>query len=164
MSISYRRISAWTLNSTAAISSLQTPWKFAGSAPLLFLRKKLNSLEVSLLNLSFPCKGNARALKRNKLSLFGSRVLSSSLKQLTEWFLNSGFGNTVSLQPMGSSLSNAAKVVTFVSSQNFNFVLACSLVHNSITSMLLSRFLTFVKSSVVATSLDLSNSVLFSSA
>ena len=51
------------------------------------------------------------------------------------------------------------KSVTFVSLQICRFVLVRSLVHDSITSVLLSRIFNFVKSSVVATCLDCPSSV-----
>ena len=72
------------------------------------------------------------------------------------------FGKTVSLQPMVPSVSNAAKIVNFVSMYNFHFVLARSPVHDSMTSVLLATLLTFLMSSVVVTKLDLSNVVTFS--
>ena len=70
----------------------------------------------------------------------------------------------MSLQHTGISLSQAAKIVTIVSLSNFHFVLASTLVHDSITSMLFSSFLISVKFTPVATSLDHSNSVFFSCA
>ena len=76
-------------------------------------------------------------------------------------FFNSGSGKRVFLQPMGTPLNKVAKNVTIVGLQNFHFVFACSLVHNSLTFLLFDRFLIFVRSSVVVTKLDLSDSVFF---
>ena len=106
-------MSVSTISSTAAISSIQTPRKFAGPLPLVFLRNRLNMLEVSSSGLSFPCECNARAPRRPKFSFYGFRVLSTIVKHLTERFFKIGSGKTVSLQPMGTSLRNAAKTVIF---------------------------------------------------
>ena len=161
MSIPYKKIPAWKISSTAAIYLIQRPPKFTGSVPPTFPRNRLNRLEFCSSSLWFPCKCNARALGRHNFSLYGFRLFYSKVKHLTEWFFNSGSGSTVSLQPMATSLNNAAKVVTFVNLSNFHFTLARSFVHDSMKSVLFFIFLTFVKSSIVATSLDLSNSVLF---
>ena len=94
-----QKMSAWTISSTTAISSTQTPWKFAWSVKPVSLRNRLNNLAVSSSSLSFPCKCNAKALKTRTLSFYSIRVLSSNVKQLTKWFVNSGFGNTVFCGP-----------------------------------------------------------------
>ena len=146
------------------MSSIQTPQKLTGSVPPVFLMNRLNNLEVSSWSLSVPPTCNARALRRHKLSVYGFWLFSSNLKNFTEGVFNSGSGNTVSLQTNEISLSNAAKIVTFISLKKFHFVFAGSLVHYSMTSVLLSRFLISVISSVVTTSLDVSKSVLCSCA
>ena len=86
-------------------------FRILGSVPPVFSRNGLNKLEFLSSSLSFPCNCNARSLKRHKLSLYSFRVFSSNVKHLTEWFYNSRSGNTVSSQPLGTSLSNAAKTV-----------------------------------------------------
>ena len=63
--------------------------------------------------------------------------------------------------PMRTSFRKAAKLVTFVKVKTFHSEFARSIVHNSLTSVLLSRFLIFVKNSSVATNWDRSNSVFF---
>ena len=149
-------MSAWTISSTAAISSIQTPRKFAGSIPQVFLRNRQNIFKVSTSSLSFPCQYNAWIIKGHKLSMFDFRIISSNVEQSRERFFNSG-----SLQPIGTSLGNSAKMVTFVSLWSLIFVLARSIVRDSMASKLLSSFLIFVKFSLLATSLDLSNLKLF---
>ena len=82
-------------------------------------------------------------------------------KHFMEWIFNSGSDNTVSLESMGFSLGNGAKIVTLFSLYFFHFMLVESLVHESMTSVLLGKSLIFVKSAVATTGLDFSNSAIF---
>ena len=65
---------------------------------------------------------------------------------------------------MGTFLSNAAKIVTFVSRYNFHLVWVRSHLQKSMISVSLTSFLISIKFSVVATNLERSNSVNFSCA
>ena len=71
-------------------------------------------------------------------------------------------GRTASLQPIGISLSRAANIVKFVNLKHLHFVLGLSFVHDSITSVFFKIFFNFVMSSLLLTSFDRSNKVLFS--
>ena len=84
-----------------------------------------------------------------------------NVKQLAERFFITGSYKTASTHPAGTSLNNAAKNVTFFSLQNFQFVFARSLVHNLMTSLLVTRFLIFDRSFEGGKKLDRSNSLWF---
>ena len=71
-------------------------------------------------------------------------------------------GRPASLQTISISLSRAAKKVKFVSLKNLYFVLDLSIVHDSITSVFFKISFNFAMSSLLLTSFDCSNRVLFS--
>ena len=87
-----------------------TPWNFETSPSSLLSKKSLNVFEVSSSSFSLPCKCRANALNKERLPLYGWLVFLSKVRQLTLQFLKSGSGKTVFLQPMGTSLSNEAKM------------------------------------------------------
>ena len=84
------------------------------------------------------------------------------VRQLTVRILKRDSGRTAYWQPIGISLSRAANTVKFVNLKNLHFVLDLSFVHDSITSVFFKISFNFAMSSLLLTSFDCSNGVLFS--
>ena len=163
-SISYSRMLRISRSSTVWLLFIWTPWDGLGLSPSTLLMMKFNILEVSSSSCRVPCKLRASTRKRHKLSVYRCLVSSSFARQLFVSILNRGSGKTASLQPTGTSLSNAAKTVKFVILWNLHFVFILFRVQVSITSVLLNNSFSFANSSLVHSDLDRSSRVLFSCA
>ena len=117
-------------------------------------------LLLLLPDFDFHANGS-RCTKWNKLSSNGWVVFASKVRQLTVWFLNRDLGKKASIQPIGTSLSEAEFTVKFVRLKKLPFVAILSLLHDSMTSVLLKWSFSFAMSSLVYTCLDRSRSVWF---
>ena len=147
--------------STFGILSIKTSRSYFGSQPD-FSRKALKIMEVDVSRLVVPFKWTASSRNKNKLWLYGCCVCASEIKQLTCWFIRCGSRIIESGHPIGTFLSKAAKMVTFVINLNRHFVFFLSCLQTSSTSCLLNLFCIVVKSTLVQSSIDLSKRVLFS--
>ena len=103
----------------------------------------------------------ARPRKRHKLSLHGSLLLFSKVKQSIVWFSSERLGKTAYLQPIVTSFRKTANIVNFVNMQNLHFVFIFSLLHDWMTSVLLKISFSFVESSLVHRSWDRSAGIVF---
>ena len=79
-------------------------------------------------------------------------------------FFKSSLGKTAFLHPKGTSFSKAAKKSKFVNLWNLHIMFILSWLKDSMTSVLLKKFFSLPKSSLVHTSLDQPSRVLFSCA
>ena len=146
------------------MSFTRTPWDFGGSPSTQLQWKKLKKLEVSSPNLSLPCKCEASAQNKRRLSLWGCLVSPSKLRQFTMLFSKKGLVKTVSFKPTDLWMSNGSKTVTFVILYTFLLVTGLSLVQRRTILLVCKLFFKLVISSLVCTCLNLSETVLFSCA
>ena len=146
------------------MSFIGTPWNWLRLSPSIQLMNNLKILDVSSASFWCPCKWRSGARKRHNLSLYGYLVFASMWDSWLCSFLKVFCGKTMSRQPIGTSLSKAAKTVKIVSLWNLHFVLNLSLQHDSMTSALIGISFRFLEWSLVYTSFDRSSRVIFSCA
>ena len=93
-----------------------------------FSRISFRILKVDVLRLIVPSKRTVSARNKQKLALYGCFAFWSKIKQLTWWLFWSGSGITESGHHLGTFLSKAAKMVTFLINLNCHLVFRLSFV------------------------------------
>ena len=101
-------------SSATGFLSIWTLCNWLARSPSILFLYELNIFEVFYSNNGLPSKHRPIAWKRHKLSLFGCIFFFLNVRQLIFfWIFNRGSYKTASLQPRGTSLSEAANPVKF---------------------------------------------------